>query len=165
MSRPPLHQCGRVKSHVFAPPLDLTIEKLSKGCNLRMYRLPMLSLVVRRMPSPYVPPRARKKAPHIPFPRPLVPKPSTKHGKITNLTYLATRLPSTTERTYPFIPSNTPWAPDLSSPPHAARISIACDPPKKKRRLRVSPQHTTSCGNPPSGNPTLSSSTQTDPVT
>ena len=123
------------------PPLHLTIEKLAKGYNLRMFRLPLTSPVIRRIPVPYVPPKARAKQKHIPFARPLVPKPTTKPSKITNLQYLATRLPPETERTYPFIDANAPWAPDINTYPFAGRLSISSDPPPRKEQKSLATAH------------------------
>jgi len=108
---------------------------------LRLFRLPLTSPVIRRIPVAYVPPRGRRKQLHIPFSRPLIPRPTTRPSKVTDLQFMSTKLPPDTERTYPFIDQNTPWALDLFSHPFCGRMSINSDPPPKNEQKSLASDH------------------------
>jgi len=135
------------------PPLHLTIDKLAKGMCLRLFwlpltspvirlfRLPLTSPVIRRIPVAYVPPRGRWKQLHIPFSRPLIPKPTTRPSKVTDLQFMSTKLPPDTERTYHFIDQNAPWALDLFSHPFYGRMSTNSDPPPRNKQKSLASNH------------------------
>ena len=98
------------------PPMEITLDKLSRSAAVRLLKLPFRSLVSEHLPDVW-----RDKRPGL-HPPPFLPPERLPHTKYTrpfsSIEFLATLASPRGERVFPFAAENAPGIPRLSEYPH-----------------------------------------------